>query len=80
MQDVGSGVEEDTQSGFEESLVVAGLGVADHELVGFFADQQIDTHTTVASGGDGFEQGLIGNEIGAAQDEPVLGVVHHGVE
>ena len=80
MQNVGGGVEEDAQSGFEESLVVAGLGVADHELVRFFADQQIDTHTTVAGGGDGFEQGFVRNEVGAAQNEPVLGVVHHGVE
>ena len=67
-------------AGLEKLLVVGGLSMVDHELVGPFADQQINANAPVAGGSDGFQHGIIGNEVGGAEHQALAGVVDEGVE
>ena len=43
-----------------------------HELVALLAHEQLHVDTALGRGGDGVQQGLVGDEVGAGQRDPAL--------
>ena len=66
MQYRGGAIQMDIHPRLQQALIIAGLCVTNHKLVGFLIDQQVNLYPTIAGGGNGLQQGFIRDEIRGA--------------